>query len=81
MENNLEIKSKPATVKTFLKSGDFWKPFLGIALGGLAGFLYYHFVGCSSGTCAITSNPYLSILYGGLLGLFLVKSPCSRGKC
>jgi len=81
MEDNLEIKSKPETVKTFLKSGKFWKPFLGIALGGLAGFLYYHFIGCSSGTCPITSNPYMSIMYGGLLGLFLVKSPCSSGKC
>ena len=81
MENNCEVKDSPSTVKDFFKSGKFWKPFLGIVIGGLAGFLYYYFVGCSSGTCAITSNPYMSILYGGLLGLFLVNSPCSRGRC
>jgi hypothetical protein len=81
MENNTEVKSKPSTIKDFFKSGNFWKPFLGISLGGLAGFLYYYFVGCSSGNCAITSNPYMSIVYGGLFGLFIVKSPCSRGRC
>ena len=81
MENNCEVKDSPSAVKDFFKSGKFWKPFLGIVIGGLAGFLYYYFVGCSSGTCAITSNPYMSILYGGLLGLFLVNSPCSRGRC
>ena len=29
----------------------------GIIIGAVAGYLYYHFVGCSSGTCAITSKP------------------------
>ena len=80
MEDNLEIKSKPETVKTFLKSGKFWKPFLGIALGGLAGFLYYHFIGCTSGSCAITSNPYNAMLFGGFFGFFLTSSPCILGK-
>ena len=81
MENYSDVKSTPASAKEFFKSGNFWKPFLGITLGGLAGFLYYYFVGCSSGSCAITSSPYMSTIYGGLLGLFVVKSPCSRGKC
>ena len=81
MDNNCEVKPKPATIKAFFKSGYFWKPFLGIAIGGLAGFLYYYFEGYSSGNNGITSNPYMSILYGGLLGLFVVKSPCSRGRC
>jgi len=81
MENNCEVKERPATVKAFFKSGNFWKPFLGIAIGGLAGFLYYYFEGSASGSSAITSNPYMSIAYGGMLGLFLVKSPCARGKC
>ena len=48
---------------------------------GIAGFLYYHFVGCASGTCAITSNPYMSVIMGGFFGFFMVNSPCSRGKC
>lgn len=68
-------------MRDFFRSWRFWKPFLGVLIGGLAGFLYYYFVGCNSGSCAITSNPYMSIIWGGLLGLFVVKSPCSSGKC
>ncbi len=62
-------------------SWSFWKSFTAIAIGGISGFLYYHFVGCTSGTCAITSNPYLSIMMGGLMGYFVINSPCPRGKC
>jgi len=41
---------------------------IGISVGMISGFLYYHFIGCRSGTCPITSNPYISILYGAVLG-------------
>ena len=41
---------------------------IGVVLGALGGYLYYHFVGCASGTCAITSKPLNSILYGALMG-------------
>ena len=81
MENNTKVKSRLETVKDFFKSKNFLKPFGGITLGGLAGFLYYYYVGCSTGSCAITSNPLMSTIYGGLFGLFIVSSPCSRGKC
>ena len=37
-------------------------------LGGLGGFLYWRLIGCSSGTCPITSHWYASTLYGMLLG-------------
>ena len=42
---------------------------LGVILGGAIGFAYYYFIGCKSGTCAITSKPVNSILYGVLLGV------------
>jgi hypothetical protein len=41
---------------------------LGIALGAITGFAWYRFVGCSTGTCPITSNPWTSTLYGGVMG-------------
>jgi len=41
---------------------------VGVIVGLLAGYAYYHFVGCNSGTCAITSNPLNSTLYGGVMG-------------
>ena len=41
---------------------------VGIVLGAGAGYAYYRFVGCASGTCPLTSNPYISTLYGALIG-------------
>ena len=44
---------------------------IGITLGAVAGYLYWKLVGCSNGTCMITSKPINSSLYGALMG-FLV---------
>lgn len=40
----------------------------GILLGATSGFLYWNFIGCNSGSCAITSNPYNSTIYGSVMG-------------
>ncbi|HET6556562.1 MAG TPA: hypothetical protein VFG54_04560 [Prolixibacteraceae bacterium] len=79
MDINRETKNSP--VKQQLTSWRFWRPILSVLIGALAGYLYYHFIGCNSGLCAITSSPVMSTLWGGLMGFFLVNSPCSRGKC
>lgn len=42
--------------------------FLGAMAGAVAGFLYWKFVGCVTGTCAITSNPYRSTVYFAIMG-------------
>ena len=81
MENSCEVRPKPKTVKEFLKSWNFWKPFIAVMIGGIASYSYYHFAGCSSGACPITGNPYISVIWGSLLGFFMVNSPCSRGNC
>lgn len=47
---------------------------VGLMAGSLAGFFYWKFVGCNSGTCAIRSNPTKSTLYGAMLGALLVLS-------
>jgi len=41
---------------------------IGAVAGGIVGFLYYRFIGCRSGTCIITGNPYISTIYGAVLG-------------
>lgn len=41
---------------------------IGIVAGAIGGYLYYHFIGCNSGSCAITSRPLNSTLYGALMG-------------
>ena len=47
---------------------------IGIIAGAVAGYLYYYFVGCASGTCAITSKPLNSTLYGAAMGGLLFSS-------
>lgn len=47
---------------------------IGILVGGGLGFAYYKFVGCSTGTCPLTSNPIISTIYGAVLGLLLSTS-------
>ena len=47
------------------------KTALGISLGAAAGFLLYRFVGCKTGACPITANPWTSMVYGAVLGLLL----------
>ena len=78
MDQNCSGTPKPKSVKEFFKSWYFWKPFLGVIIGGLGGFLFFYFVGCKSGSCAITSNPVSSILMGSFLGFFITSSPCLR---
>ena len=41
---------------------------IGILVGFVLGYAYYHFIGCATGSCAITSKPFNSTLYGGMLG-------------
>ena len=43
--------------------------FIGIGIGAVLGYAYYYFIGCQSGSCAITSSPTNSVLYGALIGL------------
>ena len=48
-----------------------WKRGAAVLLGSAAGFAYYALIGCASGTCPITSNPYISTGYGALIGIIL----------
>ena len=45
-----------------------WLVLAGTLLGAVGGYLYYYFIGCTSGSCAITSQPVNSTLYGALMG-------------
>ena len=76
MSESCKTDTKPKTFKELIRSSYFWKPASGVLIGGTLGFLYYYFVGCTSGSCAITSSPISSIIMGGVLGLFITNSPC-----
>lgn len=46
-----------------------YKVLIGAAIGAIAGYAYYYFVGCKSGTCPISSNPFISTFYGLVMGI------------
>ena len=50
-------------------------------VGSAGGWLYYRYVGCTTGTCAVTSSLWLSTGFGYILGslLYPVLWP-GRGK-
>lgn len=69
-------------MKNFLQKNKWW--LIGSIAGAIGGFLWYYFVGCSSGTCPITSRPLNSTLYGAVMGGLLFsmfrKEPTAKEK-
>lgn len=53
-------------IKVLLKK--YWPVLLGVALGAVAGYLYWRYVGCTTGSCPITSSPINSSLWGAVMG-------------
>ena len=51
---------------------------LGVLIGGVLGFAYYYFVGCRTGTCPLTSNPFISTGYGAVIGLLITAGGKSK---
>jgi hypothetical protein len=49
------------------------KPLLGMAAGGAVGYAIYRFVGCSTGTCPITGNPWMSVFFWAVIGALAVS--------
>jgi len=52
-------------MKTIIRNGG------GLVLGAVGGYLYYAFVGCHTGGCALQSSPVFSTLFGALLGYMI----------
>lgn len=47
------------------------KSIIGLGVGAIGGFIYYYFVGCQTGSCAIKSNPWLMTIWGAAFGYLL----------
>jgi xanthine/uracil permease len=72
MENTQEVK-KPKSFKISRIA------IIGLIVGAIGGYIYYWQVGCVSGTCAITSNPWMSTAWGSAFG-YLVFDMFSKKK-
>ena len=53
---------------------------MGIFLGAAIGFGYWYFIGCDSGSCAITSSPINSTIYGSVMGALLINAFGGRDR-
>jgi hypothetical protein len=41
---------------------------IGVVIGAILGYLYWLKIGCTTGTCPITSSPVMSIIWGTFMG-------------
>jgi len=46
---------------------------LGIIIGGISGYAYYYFVGCSRVSCLIASKPLNSVVYFSIMGVLAIN--------
>ena len=78
-QNNIQTETQKKKAKfNFL-------PVIGAVVGAIGGYIYYSEVGCKSGSCAITSNPYMSMLWGAAVGylvfdLFKKRKPKNKSE-
>jgi len=55
------------------------KSIIGMVVGVIGGYIYYIEVGCNSGSCAITSDPWMTMLWGLMMG-YLVGDMFNKDK-
>jgi len=46
---------------------------IGGVVGAGIGFLMYRFVGCRTGACPLTGNPFIAMFIWGLMGVLLAS--------
>ncbi len=72
------MEEQNTTRNTFLKKIPLISV-VGLIIGAIGGYIYYMQVGCVSGTCAITSNPWMSTAWGAAFG-YLIFDMFKRRK-
>ncbi len=65
---------------SYIKDRKSLRYLIGTFIGGTIGFLYYWFIGCNTGTCPITNNPYNSVIIGSVMGFIWTFSPGKSAK-
>jgi hypothetical protein len=50
------------------------KAVVGLLVGAAVGYAMYRFVGCKTGACPLTANPWVAMSIWGLMGALLASS-------
>ena len=78
--DNINSAKESCKIRSMKRVKESLPQLIGTVAGATIGFMYYEFVGCSTGTCGIVSNPWLSTLVGGFLGFFVGNLISMREK-
>ena len=55
-------------------------PLIGVVVGAIGGYIYYIEIGCVSGTCPLTSNPWTSMIWGAAMGYLVFDLFTGKNK-
>ena len=77
----LELKPQGSRLKRTLQSAHFRKTLIAMAVGAVAGFLFFYFTEGRLMQSMPGHEVFKSLGIGAFFGLFLTNSPCARGKC
>jgi hypothetical protein len=64
----IEMEQKQEISQEVNKTRDRLRLVLRVATGALLGYGFYMLVGCPSGACALTSNPWIPTALGAIIG-------------
>jgi hypothetical protein len=73
LKKQLALDNSDEPIVKKLWNNKVYRTSFGAIAGGILGFFYWRYIGCSTGSCPLTSNPYQSVLLFGFLGGILVK--------
>ena len=77
----LDIKPEGSWLKRTFNSKHARKTVIYIALGAIAGLVYFYFTEGKQLANLTVGDIVKSMFFGGLLGFFVTNNPCARNKC
>ncbi len=76
LSENTEIE----TIWRKITNNNYYRILLGAIVGAGLGLLYWKFIGCNSGTCPLTSDPYKTVGIFTLMGGLYAKKDKQKKK-
>ena len=56
-----------------LAKNKYYRALFGAIIGAVIGLLYWNFIGCTGGTCPLTSDPYTTVILFTFLGIMFTR--------